>query len=398
MEMNHSMSPRPEPPKKKSSFGAALGGAIVGGGIVGALFLGLTPMPADQTADEKPTTEQATETTKHRIDISTDVSDVAAEVADAVVGITNVQTVHDFWSSRSMTQEMGTGSGVIYKKDGKDAFLVTNNHVVEGAEELEVTFDDGTKTEGEVVGTDVWTDLAVVRIDAENVKTVIEFGDSDALKRGEQVMAIGNPLGLGFSGSVTVGVVSGKDRSIPIDLNNDGKVDWQADVLQTDAAINPGNSGGALVNMAGQLVGINSMKISKAAVEGIGLAIPVNLAVPIIEQLEQTGEVHRPTMGVSLYEVQNIPSHQQQQVLKLPKDVKHGVVVMDVAPLSAAEKAGLQEYDVIVEMDGEPIEDMVSLRKYLYNEKRVGDELTVTIYREGQKQQVRMHLADGNTF
>lgn len=211
-------------------------------------------------------------------------------------------------------------------------------------------------------------------------------------------MAIGNPLGLGFSGSVTVGVVSGKDRSIPIDLNNDGKVDWQADVLQTDAAINPGNSGGALVNMAGQLVGINSMKISKAAVEGIGLAIPVNLAVPIIEQLEQTGEVHRPTMGVSLYEVQNIPAHQQQQVLKLPKDVKHGVVVMDVSPLSAAEKAGLQEYDVIVAMDGEPIEDMVSLRKYLYNEKRVGDELTVTIYREGKKQEVRMHLADGNTF
>ena len=140
----------------------------------------------------------------------------------------------------------------------------------------------------------------MIEIDAVEVKAVAEFGDSDALKRGETVIAIGNPLGLGFSGSVTVGVVSGKDRSIPIDFNNDGQVDWYADVLQTDAAINPGNSGGALMNLAGQLIGINSMKISQETVEGIGLAIPINLAIPIIEKLEKYGEVHRPTMGVTL--------------------------------------------------------------------------------------------------
>ena len=130
--------------------------------------------------------------------------------------------------------------------------------------------------------------LAVIEIDAKLVKTVVEFGDSDALKRGETVIAIGNPLGLGFSGSVTVGVVSGKDRSIPIDFDENGTIDWYADVLQTDAAINPGNSGGALINLAGQLIGINSMKISEATVEGIGLAIPINLAIPIIDQLETT--------------------------------------------------------------------------------------------------------------
>ena len=123
------------------------------------------------------------------------------------------------------------------------------------------------------------------------------------MKRGETVIAIGNPLGLGFSGSVTVGVVSGKDRSIPIDFDENGTVDWFADVLQTDAAINPGNSGGALINLAGQLIGINSMKISEATVEGIGLAIPINLATPIIEQLEKYGEVHRPTMGVTLLDL-----------------------------------------------------------------------------------------------
>ena len=144
------------------------------------------------------------------------------------------------------------------------------------------------KPEGTLVGSDMWTDLAVIEIDAQNVKSVVEFGDSDALKRGETVIAIGNPLGLGFSGSVTVGVVSGKDRSIPIDFDENGTIDWHADVLQTDAAINPGNSGGALINLAGQLIGINSMKISEATVEGIGLAIPINLAIPIIDHLETT--------------------------------------------------------------------------------------------------------------
>src|SRR5690606_4085653 len=148
----------------------------------------------------------------------------------------------------------------------------------------------------------------VVEIDAAHVKTVIPFGDSDALKQGETVLAIGNPLGLGFAGSVTMGIVSGKDRSIPIDFDENGTVDWQADVLQTDAAINPGNSVGALINMAGQLVGINSMKISEATVEGIGRAIPINIAVPIIKDLEKTGTVQRPTMGVSLLDLRDVPS------------------------------------------------------------------------------------------
>ena len=218
------------------------------------------------------------------------------------------------------TRETGTGSGVIYKKQGDKAYIVTNHHVVEGAQELEITFDDGSKTDGKVVGSDMWTDLAVIEIDAKLVKTVIDFGDSDALKRGETVIAIGNPLGLGFSGSVTVGVVSGKDRSIPIDFDEDGTVDWYADVLQTDAAINPGNSGGALINLAGQFIGINSMKISEATVEGIGLAIPINLAIPIIDHLEKHGEVNRPTMGVTLLDLRSIPAQQQREMLKLPAE------------------------------------------------------------------------------
>ena len=284
---------------------------------------------------------------------STDITETVEKVTDSVVGVTNLQTIRDFWSTSETTRETGTGSGVIYKKEGDRAFIVSNYHVVEGAQELEITFDDGTKTQGKLVGSDMWTDLAVIEIDSANVTSVVEFGDSDVLKRGETVIAIGNPLGLGFSGSVTVGVVSGKDRSIPIDFDENGTIDWQADVLQTDAAINPGNSGGALINLAGQLIGINSMKISEATVEGIGLAIPMNLAKPIIEHLETTGKVNRPTMGVTLLDLRSIPAHQQQEVLKIPADVKDGVVVTDVMRNSPAELAGVKQYDTIVEMDGE---------------------------------------------
>ena len=138
------------------------------------------------------------------------------------------------------------------------------------------------------------------------------------MKRGETVIAIGNPLGLGFSGSVTVGVVSGKDRSIPIDFDENGTVDWYADVLQTDAAINPGNSGGALINLAGQLIGINSMKISEATVEGIGLAIPINLATPIIDQLENTVKSIVRQWALHYSILRSIPAQQQREMLKLP--------------------------------------------------------------------------------
>ncbi|WP_153721547.1 S1C family serine protease [Sporosarcina cascadiensis] len=388
-------------PKRRSSFWPGLLGGLIGGLIVWLVVMFATdqstPVSNQSTADKNP----GTLNTQHNqipMDISTEITDVVDEVATAVVGITNIQTVQDFWSANSSVQEAGTGSGVLYKKEGDKAYIVTNHHVVENSEQLEVSFDDGTKTEGKLIGSDLWTDLAVVEIDSKHVDAIVEFGDSDALKRGESVIAIGNPLGLGFAGSVTVGVISGKDRSIPMDLNKDGIIDWQADVLQTDAAINPGNSGGALINMAGQLVGINSMKISQETVEGIGLAIPINIALPIIEHLEETGQVNRPTMGVSLLDLQQIPIQQQQQTLELPKDVTEGVVVTEIMPNSPAKAAGIEKYDTIVQLDDEKVTDMVTLRKYLYNKKEIGDKLKVKVYRGGKPVELEMVLKDGNTF
>ena len=365
------------PPKRKRVFWIGLICGVLASLIAWSIWGGRAPTPKQPLV----TDTESIQTERVSIDINTNVTDIVEKVADSVVGVTNLQRVRDIWSSSEMTKETGYGSGVIYKKQGDKAYIVTNHHVVEGAEELEITFDDGTKTEGRLIGSDIWTDLAVIEIDAVGVKAVAEFGDSDALKRGETVITIGNPLGLGFSGSVTVGVVSGKDRSIPIDFDQDGRVDWYADVLQTDAAINPGNSGGALMNLAGQFIGINSMKISQETVEGIGLAIPINLAIPIIEKLEKYGEVHRPTMGVTLLDLSSIPAQQQRSFLDIPRAVTEGVVVNEVIRNSPAQLAGVQQYDVIVEMDGEKIDDMVSLRKHLYNAKEIGDTLIMKVYR-----------------
>ncbi len=388
--------PTPRRPKGRGGFIPGLFGVAVGAMLVWFIMHdGNSPRDKVSDTDSKAGVVQ---TERISFDMTNDVTDVVGRVADSVVGVTNLQTVRDPWSPEETTRETGSGSGVIYKKQGDKAYIVTNHHVVEGAQELEITFDDGSKTAGKLVGSDMWTDLAVIEIDAKLVKTVIDFGDSDALKRGEPVIAIGNPLGLGFSGSVTVGVVSGKDRSIPMDFDENGTVDWFADVLQTDAAINPGNSGGALINLAGQLIGINSMKISEATVEGIGLAIPINLAAPIIDHLEKFGEVNRPTMGVTLLDLRSIPAQQQRGMLKLPESVTDGVVINEIMRNSPAEIAGVMQYDVIVEMDGEKIEDMVSLRKHLYNSKNVGDTMEMKVYREGKLIEIEMVLKDGNSF
>lgn len=314
------------------------------------------------------------------------------EASAAVVGVTNLQTAGNYWTGSEETVPAGVGSGVIYKKEGGKAYVVTNNHVVEGASQIEITLEDGTKVSARLLGADIWTDLAVVEMEDAAVQDVIEFGDSDKLKRGQTAIAIGNPLGLGFSGSVTVGVISGKERSIPVDLNGDQTVDWNAEVLQTDAAINPGNSGGALVDLNGQLIGINSMKIAEASVEGIGLAIPINSAVPIIEDLEQHGEVRRPQMGVTLFDLMDIPAVYQQQELNLPEDVTEGVVVDQVMQGSPAQEAGLRQYDVITAMDGERIANLIDLRKYLYNEVKQGDTVKLEVYRGGEATDIEINF------
>ncbi|WP_433745957.1 S1C family serine protease [Falsibacillus pallidus] len=375
-----------------SLVGVVLGAILILVALPKLADVGVLPYSVQPDSQLKET-DQAFHGQKENVslDVTTDVTKAVKKTSPAVVGITNIQST-DFWSQQE--QPAGSGSGIVYKKAGGKAYIVTNNHVVEGADQLEVTLTDGTKEKATLRGTDPWTDLAVIEIDGSKVDTVAQFGDSDALKPGEPVIAIGNPLGQQFSGSVTQGIVSGLERTIPVDLNKDGQVDWQAQVIQTDAAINPGNSGGALVNISGQVVGINSMKIAQEAVEGIGLSIPINYAKPIISDLEQYGKIKRPAMGVQLRDVTDIPAYHQQETLKLPKDITNGVMIAKVMPNTPAAQAGLQELDVITELDGKPVKNILELRKYLYDKKKVGDQMKVTYYRAGKKKETTIKLTD----
>jgi serine protease Do len=377
-------------------------------GLIGAIFGGLLmlvaiptlsnldflPYDMDLSGEETEVEDPAVTTgpTKNiSVNVNTAITEVVDEVSDAVVGVVNLQEA-GFWNE---TGEAGTGSGVVYKKEGKNAFVATNHHVIAGASQVEISLSDGTRVPAEILGSDQLTDLAVLRVDSAKIEKVAEFGNSDKVKPGEPVIAIGNPLGLQFSGSVTQGVISGTERAIPIDSDGDGQVDWNAEVMQTDAAINPGNSGGALINIDGKVIGINSMKIAESAVEGIGLSIPINLALPIIEDLEKYSEVRRPYMGIGMRSLNEVSSYHLEQTLKLPKDVVTGIVVMSVDPVSPAAQAGLQELDVITELDGQEVKDIIELRKILYKQE-VGDTVEFTYYRAGEKKTGKMKLGEEN--
>ena len=255
---------------------------------------------------------------------------------------------------------------------------------------------DATQEIASVVGSDIWIDLAVLTIPAANVTAVASFGDSDAVNVGEPAIAIGSPLGTEFATSVTQGIISAKNRSVSTDVDSDGIIDWDVTALQTDAAINPGNSGGALINIAGQVIGINSMKISDSNVEGMGFAIPSNDVLTIINELERNGEIVRPILGVSMLDLSQISASQQSSVLKLPEDVTEGVVIAEVQALSAAELGGLKQYDVITEMNGESITSIVDLRKILYA-LEVGTDVEISYYREGTLQSTTVTLTEGQT-
>lgn len=389
-------------PSRLGAFAAGLAGVAAGALLVWLLFYsmpGLIPDNGSETQIVQQESEEPSQSQSVSVDITTDVTEAVEIAADSVVGVTNLQAAGDFWSqSPEQEQAVGTGSGVIYKNEDGIAHVVTNHHVIDGASGIEVTLSDGSIVEATLVGSDIWTDLAVLEMDGAEVQAVAQFGDSDALKQGETVIAIGNPLGLDFSGSVTTGVVSGKDRAVPVDLDGDGQEDWQAEVLQTDAAINPGNSGGALVNLAGQLVGINSMKIATSAVEGIGFSIPINSAMPVISSLEENGEMIRPSMGITLLDLVQVPRKDREETLNLPEDVTQGVVINSVVEGSAAEAAGMERFDVIVEMDGVAIADIIELRQHLYNEKEIGDLMTVNAYRDGELMEFELELVDNSAL
>ena len=348
---------------------------LIAGGVFGGFKLRDTFF--SPTGTYQGTTNQLEEPKKSESISSarnTAVVQAAKKVSPAVVGITTKVYNRDMFNRKVLVGE-GVGSGVIFDKAG---YIVTNNHVVGTAKTVIVSLADGQSTEGTVVGRDAKTDLAVVKINMDNLP-VAEFGDSDSLQVGEPAIAIGNPLGLEFQGTVTVGVISSLNRTI-------GAEGQSMKLIQTDAAINPGNSGGALVDADGKVIGINSAKISQEGVEGLGFAIPINAARPILQDLITNGKVVRPYLG--LYGLD------QQMAARFGMQLNaQGIYVYRVVPGGPLDQAGLQHGDVIVKLDGTDVKDFASLQSVM-DKHKVGDSVTVDYTRNGMNREATIVLQE----
>lgn len=369
-----------------------------GGGLAGALTLGL--FQGNSSNQQAETTQVSTVS----YDNETSVTQAVENVQDAVVSVINYRQASAstfssiFGTNTASSDELqvaGEGSGVIYKKDGDTAYIVTNTHVIDGAEKIEILLASGEKIQGELVGSDTYSDLAVIKISSEKVTTVATFADSDTIQVGEVAIAIGSPLGSVYANSVTQGIVSSLSRTVTSQTDDGQTISTNA--IQTDTAINPGNSGGPLVNIQGQVIGINSSKITSSStsglgvsVEGMGFAIPSNDVVTIINQLESAGKVTRPALGVHMVNLTDLSTSQLASAGLDNLSITSGVVIVSTQAGLPADGV-LKQYDVITEINGQAIENKSDLQSALYKHS-IGDSIEVTFYRNNQKQTVSIKL------
>ena len=361
-------------------------------GVLGSLTI------LQMNQKQETNTQNSTTITQTAVKNENSTTKAVDKVKDAVVSIitysaNSKNSLFGYGESDTDTnteQVSSQGSGVIYKKDGEYAYIVTNTHVINGAKKVDIRLADGTKVPGEIVGTDTYSDIAVVKISSEKVSAVAEFGDSSQLTVGETAIAIGSPLGSEYANTVTQGIVSSLNRTVSLKSEDGQAISTKA--IQTDTAINPGNSGGPLINIQGQVIGITSSKIATnggTSVEGLGFAIPSNDAIKIIEQLENNGKVTRPALGIQMVNLSNLSTTDLQK-LKLPNNITSGVAVRSIQPNMPA-NGHLEKYDVITKVDGNPIASATELQNALYSHS-VGDEMTITYYRNGKEETTTIKL------
>lgn len=396
-------------PSKNNSviMKAAVVGVIAGMLGGGASYLGLSQLDVSPSTPEVGTVANNAKISRSSAKNAGQMTDAFEKVKNSVVSVINLQRQRskksddpysifggsDNTKNNNKLETYSEGSGVIYMKNNGKGYIVTNNHVVSGSDEVQVVLSDGKTINAKIVGTDSETDLAVLTIDGRYVSQTAQFGDSKNLAPAQPVIAVGSPLGSEYATSVTQGIISAANRTVSI-TNDNGQITGQATVIQTDAAINPGNSGGPLVNQAGQVIGINSMKLAQAtdgvSIEGMGFAIPSDEVVNIINQLVKNGKINRPKLGVMVVGVNELTAYGKNK-LKIPSNIKNGVYVDSVAKNSSAQKAGMKAHDVITKIDGNEVDDVVSLHKYLYQHK-IGDQIKVTIIRDGKTMNLDIKL------
>lgn len=390
----------------KANIGKLLLTGVVGGAIAlggSAIYQSTT----NQLGNANRSNTTSTKVSNVSVNVNTDVTSAIKKVSNSVVSVMNYQKQNsqsDFSSifggnsgsssANDSLQLSSEGSGVIYKKSGGDAYVVTNCHVIAGNSSLDVLLSGGQKVKATVVGYDEYTDLAVLKISSDHVKDVATFADSSKLTIGEPAIAVGSPLGSQFANTATEGILSATSRQVTLTQENGQTTSINA--IQTDAAINPGNSGGALINIEGQVIGITQSKITttedgSTSVEGLGFAIPSNDVVNIINKLETDGKISRPALGIRMVDLSQLSTNDSSQ-LKLPSSVTGGLVVYSVQAGLPAATAGLKAGDVITKVGDTAVTSSTDLQSALYSHN-INDTVKVTYYRDGKSATANVKLS-----
>lgn len=327
-----------------------------------------------------PTTENVIKNIKSVEVVDNSIADAVEKVYDAVVVI-------EAYNNDTLKS---TGTGFVYKKTGGKGYIMTNNHVVDGANNVKIIYSNGTTTTADILGKETYSDIAVLTVKDDTVLSVVSLGDSTKMRLGDTVFTIGSPLGSEYSGTVTRGILSNKDRLVAVSLTSGSTSDWIMKVLQTDAAINPGNSGGPLLNINGEVIGINSLKLVEDEIEGMGFAIPIEDAIYYAEILEKGEKISRPYMGIGMLDISN-PYSLRYYGINIDSSVTSGVVITEVEKNSPAYKAGLQKGDVIYQINDEDVNSIAEFRYVLYK-SRPGDTITLKYYRGADKKSINVKL------
>ncbi len=318
-------------------------------------------------------------------------------IADAVEKLYDATVIVEIGQGNNLS---GWGSGFVYRQDDDYAYILTNHHVVEDADSVTIVFTDESEVEGEVVGSDEYTDVAVVRVPSDSILKVAEIGTTEDMRVGDTIFAIGTPVGLEYSFTVTRGILSGKNRMVEMTSSSSNSIfqqsnseSWYMNLLQIDASINSGNSGGPLANCNGEVIGITNSKLSSAysstSIENMGFAIPIEDAMNIANQLEESGSVVRPVLGVTMTTVEGA----RYNNINLDDSIESGAVVVSVENGSSAADAGLEKGDVITKIGEYEVEDYMYLKYYLYR-YQVGDKVEITYIRDGKTRTTEVTLED----
>ena len=370
--------------KKNNGFKAVVATglicSLIGGGIGGVVGANIA---ADNLKASLMSSTEDEEEGRGRLELvgnNQEISPVVAiaeKVTPSVVGVKTFGTAYTYWGQRIPNQELGSGSGIIYSKDG---YIITNYHVIEDATSVMITLSDGTEYDARIIGSDSSSDLAVLKVEAEKLPAA-DFGDSSALQIGELVVAIGNPLG--YENTVTDGIVSGLNRQLTDYIDS-------ATLIQTNATINSGNSGGALVNSRGEVVGINSAKLVASNAEGMGFALSINEVKPIVEEIISKGHVSRPYLGVSINSQYQVDADTAERY-----EIPMGIQIAEVAINGPADRAGLQAGDIIYKVNDTLIQSFDDLSEII-DDSKVGDKLRILAERNGQKIVADVTLGEAN--